>query len=299
MVLKLVLIPSSKSMLVLPPWRPSFLYVPSLPSFSSVWLIYYLNFHAAQCDAKASHGDSKKMTIAEREAWGTHFSDISANLDPMFPLFVFCDANSTMGSVVNQHVSSHGSAPDNVNSPFCAAFLGSNGLVLPATFQEFHIGSNHTYTPSLTDRKRIDYVANPSSVPVWNLTSSVLLIISSIIKADHWSPSVSFDVTLYECTAPLCSHRIAACERQKLSDPESVTISDNLCDDFKYNPSANVLSQCNDVTSQIRSACSEAFLFSGPTPHDSWLIPHTRRLINSAKRIRRARGNLGMRIKSL
>ena len=66
----------------------------------------------------------------------------------------------------------------------------------------------------------------------------------------------------------------------------------------KYNPSANGFSQCNDVTSQIRSACSEAFPFSGPTPRDSWLSPHTWRLINSAKRIRRARGNLGMRIKS-
>ena len=129
-----------------------------------------------------------------------------------------------MGSVVSQHVSSHGSAPDNVNSQLVAAFLSSHGLFLPATFQQFHSGSNHTYTPSLTDRTRIDYVAIPSSVPVWNLTSSVLPIILSIIKADHWSPSVSFDVTLSECTAPRCSHCIAACDRQKFSDPDSVAI---------------------------------------------------------------------------
>lgn len=50
-------------------------------------------------------------------------------------------------------------------------------------------------------------------------------------------------------------------------------------------------------TSKVtRSACSEAFPLSGPTPRDSWLSPHTRRLIISVKRIGRARGNLGMRI---
>ena len=28
------------------------------------WLVYFLNFHAPQCEAKASRGDPKKMTIA-------------------------------------------------------------------------------------------------------------------------------------------------------------------------------------------------------------------------------------------
>ena len=32
------------------------------------WLVYYLNFHAPQCEAKASRGDPKKMTIAQRKA---------------------------------------------------------------------------------------------------------------------------------------------------------------------------------------------------------------------------------------
>ena len=171
-------------------------------------------------------------------------------------------------------------------------------MFLPAPFQQFHSGPAIP-TPSLTDRKRIDYVAIPSSIPAWNLKSSVLPIILFIIKADRWSPSISFDVTLSECTAPLCSHRIAACKKQKFSDPASVAIFDTLCDDFTFPPSANVFSLCNDVTSQLRSACSEAFPFSGPTPRDSWLSPHTWMLINSVKRIRRARSNLGMRIKSL
>ena len=121
----------------------------------------------------------------------------------------------------------------------------------------------------------------------------------SIIKADHWSPSVSFDFTLSECTAPLCSHRLAACNRQKFSDPDSVAYFDSLCDNFTLCPSSSIFSLCNDVTSQLRSAGLEAFPFSGPSPRDSWLSPHTWKLINSVKRIRRIRGNLGTRIKSL
>ena len=86
------------------------------------WLVYLLNLHAPQCEAKASRGDPKKMTIAQRKAWWKHLSDICGNLDPKFPLFVFCDANATMGSVVSQQVSSHGSAPSNVNSLFVFLF---------------------------------------------------------------------------------------------------------------------------------------------------------------------------------
>ena len=40
-------------------------------------------------------------------------------------MFVFCDANSTMGSVVSQHVSSHGAAPDNVNSHLLPHFFSN------------------------------------------------------------------------------------------------------------------------------------------------------------------------------
>ena len=87
------------------------------------WLVYFLNFHAPHCEAKAARGDLKKMTVAQRKAWWKRLSDICANLEPKFPLFVFCDANATMGSVVSQHVSSHGAAPNNVNSVFFANFL--------------------------------------------------------------------------------------------------------------------------------------------------------------------------------
>ena len=91
-----------------------------------------------------------------------------------------------------------------------------------------HIARTH----SVSVQKRIDYVAFPLALPVWNLTSSVLLIVLSITKDDHWSPSVSFDVTLSECTAPLFTQPIAACDRQKFFDPESVAIFDSLCDNF-------------------------------------------------------------------
>ena len=159
------------------------------------WLVYFLNFHAPQCEAKASRGDPKKMTIAQRKAWWKHLSDICANLDPRFLLFVFCDATATMGSVVSQQVSSYGSAPSNVNSQFFASSLRSRNLFLPATFQQFHSGSNHTYTPSLTDRKRIDYVAIPSAIPVWNLKSSFFLSFYPSLKQTiglHQFPLMSF-----------------------------------------------------------------------------------------------------------
>ena len=144
-------------------------------------------------------------------------------------MLVSCDANSTMGSVVSQHVSSHGSAPDNVNSFFLHLFSSSVACLSRLPFRS-SIPVRVTPIPSFNVRKRVDYAAKPVSIPVCSLTPNVLLIVVSIIKDDHWSPSLSFNVTLSECTAPLCTHRIAARDRQKFFDPESVAIFDYLCD---------------------------------------------------------------------
>ena len=127
-----------------------------------------------------------------------------------------------------------------------------------------------------------------------HLVFAVFLFLS-ITKDDHWSPSLSFDVTFSECTTSLCPHRIAVCDRHKFSDPESVAAFDLLCHDFEVNPSVNVFSMCNDVTAQLRSAASEAVPSSGSNPQNFWVSPHTWKLISATQRIRRARSYLGMR----
>ena len=76
-------------------------------TFLNVGCPYELPQSRITYTAPGQGGDFKKMTIAQRKAWWKHFSDICANLDPRFPLFVFCDANATMGSLVSQQVSSH------------------------------------------------------------------------------------------------------------------------------------------------------------------------------------------------
>lgn len=264
----------------------------------ATWLIYYLNFRAPQCDAKASRGDFKKMSFAQRKAWWKHLSDICANLDPRFPLSVFCNANSTMGSVVSQHVSSHGSAPDNVNSPFSPFFTTVACFSQPCSKSSIPAQITTAPLPSASVNVSTMLLSLPPSL----CGTSHLMFCLSFCQSSRMTTGLPQYHLMSLCPSALHPFALTALlpvTGRISSDPESIAIFDTLCDDFKYNPSAKLFSMCNDVTSQIRSSCSEAFPFSGPTPRDSWVSPHTWKVINSAKRIRRSRGNLGMRIKPL
>jgi hypothetical protein len=180
-------------------------------------LVYFLNFHAPQCDAKACWASTSKMSNKTRTIWWKTLLKLCKSLNPQFPLFVFCDSNATVGSITSTAIGSLSPELDNANSVQFASFLNALNLFLPSTFSHYHSGPSRTYTTSSSNR-RIDYIAIPNSLTVWSLRSTVLPIALSIIKDDHWSPSLKFNV-FFDCSPvqPLFPHRVAICDRALIS----------------------------------------------------------------------------------
>ena len=93
----------------------------------------------------------------EREAWWSHFTEVTHRRPRHEPIIVMIDANASPGPYDGVHVSKHG-LPSSSSTPFFREFVAGHELFLPCT-TEAHEGTIHTWTdPSGRSSYCIDYV---------------------------------------------------------------------------------------------------------------------------------------------
>ena len=78
-----------------------------------------------------------------------------------FPLVLLGDTNARMGQRCNEHVGNFGAEQGTKACDCLFDFLCAQGLWLPATFEETHTGSHHTWYHPSGQGSRLDYCAIP------------------------------------------------------------------------------------------------------------------------------------------
>jgi len=174
-------------------------------------LVFLLNFHAPQAEAKNPDQPSLSMSNATRRKWWRKLLTVCKCIPQDALLYITCDANATIGNHATPVSGTFDGEDHNVNTDFFTEFLLALNMFLPATFDGGHVGSSVTHHTSHNVKRRIDYIAVKKHIQFSKLDSSVADIDLSLAKIDHLAPLIRSACSLAACTAPLFEHRTRIC----------------------------------------------------------------------------------------
>ena len=140
-----------------------------------------------------------------------------------WPCLLAVDANTLVGSEIDQHVGGHDAGPAEERAEHFQTFLPKTHTFLPATFEHLHSGTSGTWTHSGGHQRRIDYIGIPLQWPLRQCKSFVEDAFDpSILRSDHEAVCVQLD---FPATGQRGKHQrhyqvgpldlTAACELQK------------------------------------------------------------------------------------
>jgi len=246
-------------------------------------LVFLLNFHAPQAQAKNPDDPSLSMSYATRRKWWRRLLAVCKCIPNDGLLYITCDANSTIGSHATPVSGTFDGEDHNVNTDFFTDFLQALNMFLPATFDGCHSGPSVTHHTSHNVKRRIDYIAVKKHIQFSKLESCVADLDLSLAKIDHLAPLVRSVCTLASCTAPLFEHRTKICNVDLLNDAGCAY---KFCESLEYNGinyMQNSFLVCQELTDTLRSAAESSFPLSRSKPRDPWVSPVTWGLTKRAK----------------
>ena len=80
------------------------------------------------------------------------------------PFFLVGDANAHIGSVITESIQGYGAAMENVAGSEFRHLCDDFRLVVPSTFENFHVGQSETFQGYRGGRTRVDYISSARCV---------------------------------------------------------------------------------------------------------------------------------------
>ena len=85
-------------------------------------LVFFLNFHAPQADARDSDDPSVRISLKTRKLWWHKLYNVSKCIPHAALLFLTCDAHATVGSFASSVASTLDAEEPTVNTDFFLDF---------------------------------------------------------------------------------------------------------------------------------------------------------------------------------
>ena len=148
------------------------------------------------------HAPSAANDTEARLFWGM----VTRNIPPAYKTWRwigFFDANARLGSQPSHQVGPLDAEPENAAGRWFHEWLHTNSIVLPATFEEYHVGQSWTWVHSNgTSKSRLDYIGVSSALSPQVIRTFVDVRIDlAVSRPDHAPTSLVIDLW-FEATSP-------------------------------------------------------------------------------------------------
>ena len=246
----------------------------------------------------------------EGDPAGVHFWHslavvLRGNRSKKGPIFVFVDANATIGSLCSDAVGNTDPDGENQNGHALHSVLAEFGLAAASTFVNNTGSRSGTWVPASSSgtpkARRIDYIC----IPQWAIrhigTSGVQHDIDiSIKRDDHYPVVLSLDVRAIakDAERPLVTRRVPLCDKAKIADPSCIKHFQVLLERIPFVPTqVDVDTHHATIITHIAMAARQAFPLSAVRPSKPWIGAEAWTAIRHHRQLSRAAKDLGIELK--